>query len=135
MDGNMNTAKILAAAPTHTAARWASIDFIWYEGVQHFLPSAGQLYIMWLNRIAINNIVQQLIDFGWNYYLLPYQDEKGKWQYPNKTSEGNVIFEDWWSSSVLSPNCSWVIGVNGQIFDDFIEYGHYVRAMSVFCFE
>lgn len=116
MDGNMNTAKILAFSPTHTAARWAANSPSYYDE-QRFLPSAGQLYIMWLNRTAINALMQQTIDvFSWdNYYLLPYQNEKGYWQFPNENSNGITRYEYWWSSSVVDSLCSWVVIYSGDV--------------------
>ena len=129
MDGNMNTAKILGFSPTHTAARWAASSPSDYDE-QRFLPSAGQLYIMWINRTAINTILQQFIDNGEDgYKLLPYQNDKGQWQNPN----GH--YEYWWSSSVLDALCSWVVDSDGIIpnFDrsDTLD----VRAVSAFHFE
>lgn len=136
MDGNMNTAKILAFSPTHTAARWAAGSPSDYDE-QRFLPSAGQLYIMWLNRTAINTLAQQTIDvLGWdNYYLLPYQGNKGGWILPNKDANGNSRNEYWWSSSVVDSLCSWVVDYNGYININNRNLTNDVRAVSAFHFE
>lgn len=129
MDGNMNTAKILGFSPTHIAARWAAASESDYDE-EKFLPSAGQLYTMWLNRTAINAIVQQYIDNGdEGFTLLPYQNDKGQWQLPNDRSEY------WWSSSVLDKRCSWVVYYNGNITNDNRHGSNDVRAVSAFHFE
>lgn len=129
MDGNMNTAKILAFSPTHTAARWAASSPSDYDE-QRFLPSSGQLYIMWLNRTAINAIIQQYMDAGEEgFNLLPYQNDKGQWQTPN--GRGEV----WWSSSVFDSLCSWVVYYDGYIRNDTRNFTHDVRAVSAFHFE
>ncbi len=129
MDGNMNTAKILGFSPTHTAARWAASSPSDYDE-QRFLPSAGQLYIMWLNRTAINAIIQQYMDAGEDgYNLLPYQNDKGEWQRPN----GH--YENWWSSSVFDSLCSWVVTYDGRIYYYYRDYLYAVRAVSAFHFE
>lgn len=129
MDGNMNTAKILGFSPIHTAARWAAASPSDYDE-QRFLPSAGQLYIMCLNRTAINAILQQFIDSGKeDYKLLPYQNDKGVWQNPNG------YYECWWSSSVLDALCTWVVHYYGYI--DYMNRNSTtdVRAVSAFHFE
>ena len=129
MDGNMNTAKILAFSPTHTAARWAASSPSDYDE-QRFLPSSGQLYIMWLNRTAINAIIQQYMDAGEEgFNLLPYQNDKGQWQTPN--GRGEV----WWSSSVFDSLCSWVVGYYGRISINLRNTTDDVRAVSAFHFE
>ena len=129
MDGNMNTAKILGFSPTHIAARWAASSESEYDE-QRFLPSAGQLYIMWLNRNAINEIMQEYMDDGQgNYNLLPYQDEKGAWTKPNGRNEW------WWSSTVLGLNCSWVVYYRGYIYYNLSDTTNDVRAVSAFHFE
>ena len=127
-DGNMNTAKILAFSPTHIAARSAVSQPADYDE-QRFLPSAGQLYIMTLNREAINKLAQEFNNDGWEFALLPYPNEKGQWQYPNE-NEG-----DWWSSSVLDKTCSWVVDTDGSIYYLNRTYNYSVRAVSAFHFE
>ncbi len=111
MDGNMNTAKILGFSPTHTAARWAASSPSDYDE-QRFLPSAGQLYIMWLNRTAINAIIQQHTDAGEEgFFLLPdiKPGTTGQWTQPNGR------WEYWWSSSVYDSHCSWVVYYDGLV--------------------
>lgn len=129
MDGNMNTAKILAFSPTHTAARWAASSPSDYDE-QRFLPSEGQLYIMWLNRTAINAIIQQYMDAGEKgFYLLPYQNDKGEWQGPNGNNEV------WWSSSVCNSLHSWIVTRGGFVTYTYRNLTYDVRAVSAFHFE
>ncbi len=131
MDGNMNTAKILGFSPTHTAARWAASSPSDYDE-QRFLPSAGQLYIMWLNRTAINAIIQQHTDAGEEgFFLLPdiKPGTTDQWTQPNGR------WEYWWSSSVYDSLCSWVVGYYGYSNDDLSDRTYDVRAVSAFHFE
>lgn len=131
MDGNMNTAKILGFSPTHTAARWAASSPSDYDE-QRFLPSAGQLYIMWLNRTAINAIIQQHTDAGEEgFFLLPdiKPGTTGQWTQPNGR------WEYWWSSSVYDSLCSWVVLYGGYINFNYRNITHDVRAVSAFHFE
>lgn len=126
-DGHMNTAKLLAFDPNHTAAAWC-VDLDGNYDERKFLPSAGQLYIMWLNRRAINNLMQQAIDnLGWeNFDLLP--DDKTKPGYYDHS-------EWWWSSSVLDKICSWVVSYFGTIAGNYSDRTYDVRAVSAFHFE
>lgn len=64
MDGNMNTAMYmgyyeepLAAPPPIEESESSGVGL---NGEQRFVPSAGQLYIMWLNMNAINTLINQL---------------------------------------------------------------------------
>lgn len=124
-DGNLNSAKILAHATDAPAAEWCANIDPWN---QVFLPSSGQLYLMYLNRDAINKIMKEANADGWSYKLLPYQ-LNGRWQYPNGS------YEYWWSSSRSTLGCSWVVYYNG-IICYYGRYGTYdVRAVSAFHFE
>lgn len=125
-DGNMNTAKILAFSPTHTAARWCAASDSDYDE-QRYLPSAGQLYIMWMNRRAINALMQQAMDdLGWDGFDLLPDDQARPGQYDHS--------EWWWSSTVLDILCSWVVDYHGYIYDDS-DRNRPVRAVSAFHFE
>lgn len=124
MDGNMNTAKILSAVSGATAAEWADSSFYGYEE-NRWLPSAGQMYLIYLNRTAINALMQEAIADGWEYALLPYKKENGAWDH----------YENWWTSTVFDDAFSWVVNYNGTI-----NYGNSsdtidVRAVSAFHFE
>lgn len=129
--GHSNSVKILRSCITPTAAEWcASMPSDWYD--QHnFLPSAGQLYLMWLNRTAINSLMQYAIDeWNWEYVLLPYLNDKKQWVFPSGRSG-----EYWWSSTQAGGLCSWVVNYNGGI-DYLNRYDtNDVRAVSAFHFE
>lgn len=131
MDGNMNTAKLLDFCVEPTAALFcAGSDYMYTE--QRFLPSVGQLYIMWLNRTAINALMTTFNDLGMmsgTFQLLPYQNDKGSWQNPN----GH--YEYWWSSTVYNSICSWVVDSNGGIYRNTRDDSNDVRAVSAFHFE
>ncbi len=133
MDGNMNTAKILGFSPTHTAARWAASSPSDYDE-QRFLPSAGQLYIMWLNRTAINAIIQQHTDAGEEgFFLLP--DIKAGNDWPMDSAE--------WSLGVLvvkfRVRFSLARGLSTTMATSVHDYNsdttNDVRAVSAFHFE
>ena len=130
-NGNMNTAMILGAVNGATAAEWCGAVVYDYSE-NRWLPSAGQMYLMWLNRTAINNLMQEAIDYDedtWAYNLLPYQNAKGSWQYPNGGSEW------WWTSTVFDDYCSWVVTSNGTIHNLSRLTNDHVRAVSAFHFE
>lgn len=128
-EGHSNTVKILKHGVSPKAALWCAEKYAdWYD--QHnYLPSAGQLYIMWLNRTAINAIMNAANDDGWEFALLPYQNEKGSWQNPNG------FYEYWWSSTQAGDNCSWVVNYDGHIYRNRSDYHRHVRAVSAFHFE
>ena len=129
-DGNMNTAKILDFCHEATAANFCANKSPWTWDEQSFLPSAGQAYIMWLNRTAINSAMQQLIDANEDsYQLLPYENEKGQWQYPNGS------YEYWWTSTIYDLTCSWVVRYSGYVSDNDSGNPNDVRAVSAFHFE
>lgn len=123
--GNLNTSKILAHASDAPAAEWCSNIDPWG---QYYLPSSGELYLMYLNRDAINAIMKAANADGYSYKLLPYQ-LNGKWQNPNGS------YEYWWSSTRSTIGCSWVVYYGGYIDNGCrTDYGH-VRAVSAFHFE
>ena len=128
-DGYANTAKLLKHCVNPIAAKAAaSMAADWWD--QHnFLPSAGQLYLMWQNRTAINALMTAANDDGWIFKLLPYTDSKGSWVNPN----GH--YEYWWSSTQAGPNCSWLVNYDGGISYDNRSTSNDVRAVSAFHFE
>ena len=129
-DGYSNTAKLLKHCVNPIAAKAAaSMNAEWYD--QHnFLPSAGQLYLMWQNRTAINAIMTEANADGYEFRLMPYQNEKNQWVRPNDNR-----YEYWWSSTQAGPNCSWVVLYGGLICDNTRLYPNDVRAVSAFHFE
>jgi hypothetical protein len=128
-DGAVNTAKLIASSPSHIAAKWC-LETESYSDETRYLPSAGQLYLMWQNRTAINDVMQSLNDNeGINIPLLPYQNAKNQWVNPN----GH--YEYWWSSSVYNEPCSWVVHYYGYVLYYYSYDNYYVRAVSAFHFE
>ncbi len=130
-DGYMNTAKILKHCTSPIAAKCAAAFYADWGDQHNFLPSCGQLYVMWLNRTAINAIMEAANADGWEFRLLPYQNEKNQWVYPNDGFSDNW----WWSSTQAGPNCSWVVGSYGGTLNYLSYYTNDVRAVSAFHFE
>lgn len=131
MDGNMNTAKILRAVNGALAAEWVG-SVVYDYSENRWLPSAGQVYLIWLNRTAINRLMQEAMNSDaetWAYALLPYQNDKGQWQNPN----GH--YEYWWTSTVFDDSCSWVVNYDGNIGGNRRGRTNDVRAVSAFHFE
>lgn len=113
-DGNLNTAKILASCKEPIAAQFATGISNWSYG-QHFLPSAGQLYLMYLNKDAINALISVANDAGW---------------------ELEEIDTSWyWSSTQANEFCAWRVTVyNGYTLNFSKNLNYYVRAVSAFHF-
>ena len=113
-DGNLNTAKILTSCNTPIAAKWAADVEMWDYG-QHFLPSAGQLYLIYLNKTAINALISAANDAGWELEAI------------------DSLY--YWSSTQANEFCAWYVFMgsgltsNGSKSDDY-----YVRAVSAFHF-
>ena len=128
LDGNMNTAKILDFCSEPTAALFAAASDYFYTE-QRFLPSAGQLYIMWLNRTAINALMNEFNDMGIldGFSLLPTLK-------PGTTSSW-TSYEYWWSSTLCTPFSSWVVSYHGSITYYDRNTRNHVRAVSAFHFE
>lgn len=115
MNGNLNTAKILSSCHSPQAAKWAADINEWTYG-QHFLPSAGQLYLIFLNRQAINAIMNAI------------NDHEGR--------EFQLIDTDWyWSSTQANEWCAWYVDVGDGYAGSLSRgSGGYVRAVSAFHF-
>lgn len=131
MNGNMNTAKILGAVSGALAAEWVG-SVVYDFSENRWLPSAGQMYLIWLNRTAINTLMQEAMADDadtWAYALFPYQNDKGQWQNPN----GH--YEYWWTSTLFDDLCSWVVNYSGFIYNYGRYYSNDVRAVSAFHFE
>ncbi len=130
MDGNMNTAKILAADSGNSAAVWCQGHCGEYHSIG-FLPSCGQLRIMWENRIAINAMMAAISEVVscTEFQLLPYTNDKGQWQYPN----GEL--EEWWSSTAATDRQSWWFDCKGFSTINDRRYAMNVRVLSAIQFE
>lgn len=113
MDGNMNTAKILDFCKSAPAADWVSESDCWWEE-QRWLPSAGQLYLIYLNRAAIDSIL------------------KGRRLTKHLVSTLNRYY---WSSTQFDESSSWIVCYDGQLAVYDRVSTHYVRAVSAFYFE
>ena len=113
-DGNLNTAKIQAYCRSAKAAEYCT-DEQANSLAQRFLPSAGQLYLMYLNKTAINRLVNAANGEGWEF---------------------DVIDDNYyWSSSQFDEFCAWTVYMSNGITDGSLKYGRlYVRAVSAFHF-
>ena len=113
-DGNLNTAKIQAYCRSAKAAEYCT-DEQANNLAQRFLPSAGQLYLMYLNKTAINRLVNAANGEGWEF---------------------DVIDDNYyWSSSQFDAFCAWDVFMgNGYTNFDIKSYYLYVRAVSAFHF-
>lgn len=131
MDGNMNTAKILSAVSGAAAAEWVvKVGYGYLEN--RWLPSAGQMYLIWLNGAAINRLMQDAMNDDadtWAYALLPYENNKGQWQWPNGRHES------WWTSTVFDDYNSWAVAFSGFVHSSYRRSTNDVRAVSAFYFE
>ena len=113
-DGNLNTAKIQAYCRSAKAAEYCT-DEQANNLAQRFLPSAGQLYLMYLNKTAINRLVNAANGEGWEF---------------------DVIDDNYyWSSSQFDEFCAWGVYMsNGSTDNDTKSSSLYVRAVSAFHF-
>ena len=111
-DGNLNTAKIQAFCKSAAAVEFCA-DATTLYNVQRFLPSAGQLYLIYINKEAINRLVRAANDEGYEF---------------------ETIDNEWyWSSSQYDAFCAWYVsmGSGNAYLDGKYNYG-YVRAVSAF---
>lgn len=113
-DGNLNTAKIQAYCRSAKAAEYCT-DEQANNLAQRFLPSAGQLYLMYLNKTAINRLVNAANGEGWEF---------------------DVIDDNYyWSSSQFDEFCAWIVHVDYGNTNSSLKIGnYYVRAVSAFHF-
>ena len=111
-DGNLNTAKILAFDGAAPAAKFCESVEV-YDFRQAFLPSAGQLYLMYLNKEAIESLISDANGAGREY---------------------DALGDDWyWSSTQEDEFCAWFVYMsNGDTNDNDKYYDGYVRAVSAF---
>ena len=114
-DGAMNTEKILSACYNPKAADYCvSLNADYF--INCFLPSAGQLYLMYLNKAAINALMEDANDEGCSF---------------------NLIDDSWyWSSTQYDQWCAWGVGLYGGGTTSYYRYNlNYVRAVSAFRFD
>ena len=111
-DGNLNTAKILAFDAAAPAAKFCG-ELETYDFRQAFLPSAGQLYLIYLNKDAINSLMSAANDINGEY---------------------EPISDDWfWSSTQEDESRAWYVFVyDGYTYFDNKGNDNYVRAVSAF---
>ncbi len=113
-NGNLNTAKIIAGCNFPLAAEFSVNINEWAYG-QHFLPSAGQLYLVYLNKAAINALMTAANDDGYEYVLIDTQ-----W---------------YWSSTQANEFCArYVYMGNGSTGNSNKNDNNYVLAVSAFHF-
>ncbi len=113
-DGNLNTEKILSFCKVAPAADFCS-NIGGYERRQVFLPSAGQLYLMYLNKAAINALMTAFNDDGYEFVLLD-----NTW---------------YWSSTQHNEFCAWGVDMYyGYTYGSNKDGNYYVRAVSAFHF-
>lgn len=118
-NGNLNTLKILSGYRAAPAASWCDTysQNPYYTHWQYFLPSAGQLYLIYQNKAAINALLADANAIGSDY-----------------TNGFEAIGNDYlWSSTQYDEWCAWVVGVsNGNAFNGSKDNYYYVRAVSAF---
>lgn len=114
-DGNLNTAKILTVCKSAPAADYCGNRSTDYRA-QCFLPSAGQLYLIYLNKTAINSLMQAANNGGDSFVL---------------------IDTDWyWSSTQYDEWCAWSVYVySGRTYYYHRFSSSCVRAVSAFHFD
>lgn len=114
-DGAMNTEKILSACYNPKAADYcASLSVDYY--LNCFLPSAGQLYLMYLNKAAINALMEDANDEGCSF---------------------DLIDDYWyWSSTQYDQWCAWYVYLGYGYTNSFSRtISIYVRAVSALRFD
>ena len=111
-DGNLNTAKILAFDGAAPAAKFCESVEV-YDFRQAFLPSAGQLYLMYLNKEAIESLISDANGAGREY---------------------DALGDDWyWSSTQEDEFCAWSVDMDiGRTYYGNKNNNNYVRAVSAF---
>lgn len=118
MDGNLNTAKLLAFCGSEApAAAWCANSQTDYR-INRWLPSCGELYLMFLNGSVIDSLMEPAIEDGYNL---------------------RKILDDYnwhWSSTECNAWCAWDVYINYGNADDSNRINNiYVRAVSAFLFD
>lgn len=115
-DGALNTAKILSFCDSAPAAEFCMS----IEGdrcAQKFLPSAGQLYLIHLNRTAIDALMTAANSAGYEY--IPVSTD----------------YNYHWSSTQYDEWCAWNVSMgSGNTYGNSRYGSGYVRAVSAFHF-
>lgn len=114
-NGNLNTHKILKVHRATPAATWADGYSLNpnYVHRQYFLPSAGQLYLMYQNKGVIDAMIDVLNEAGYEFDKLDY--------------------DYYWSSSQYDEFCAWVVDMGSGYAGNLNKsYNDYVRAVSAF---
>ena len=119
MDGNLNTAKLLAFCGSDApAANWCVGSQTDYR-VNRWLPSAGELYLMFLNMDIIDPLMRTA-------------NEEGGYEF-------RTISDDYywhWSSTQCNAWCAWYVYFNiGYTSYNSRSSSIYVRAVSAFLFD
>lgn len=116
-DGNLNTAKILSFCRSAQAAEFCANEQAHYLA-QRFLPSAGQLYLIYLNKAAIDALMVAANANGMEFDVL--------------TKDYNY----YWSSTQYDEWCAWLVIVDsGGTYGNAKNSYYYVRAVSAFHFK
>ena len=118
MDGNLNTAKLLAFCGSEApAAAWCANSQTDYR-INRWLPSCGELYLMFLNGSVIDSLMEPAIEDGYNL---------------------RKILDDYnwhWSSTECNAWCAWGVLVDdGDSSSGTRLSSSYVRAVSAFLFD
>lgn len=115
-DGNLNTAKILTFCKSAPAAEYCA-GLVGDIYSQKFLPAAGQLYLIYLNRSAIDALVTAANSAGYEY--IPVSTD----------------YNWYWSSTQYDEWCAWFVYMNDGLTYYYARLNLiYVRAVSAFHF-
>ena len=119
MDGNLNTAKIIAFCGSEApAALWCANEWADWK-INRWLPSAGQLYLMYLNRAAIDALMTEANDGDGHEFRKVSNDYN--WH---------------WSSTQYNAWCAWFVLIyGGDAGNHGRDDDYYVRAVSAFLFD
>ena len=113
-DGCLNTAKILAFCASAPAVEYCTNEYADIRATR-FLPSAGQLYLIYLNKTAINTLISAANEEGWEFEP--------------------IDSDYYWSSSQYDEWCACLVNM---YYGSTGYYGrlslNYVRAVSAFHF-
>ncbi len=97
MDGNLNTAKLLAFCGSEApAAAWCANSQTDYR-INRWLPSCGELYLMFLNGSVIDSLMEPAIEDGYNL---------------------RKILDDYnwhWSSTECNARCAWGVSIGNGV--------------------
>ena len=117
-DGNLNTAKILAFLGSEAkAASWCVNEWADWK-INRWLPSAGQLYLMYLNRATIDTLITEANEDGHEFRTISND------------------YNWFWSSTQYNAWCAWLVLFDGgYTYFNYRNFNGYVRAVSAFLFD